>query len=294
MDDMPKVNPYDLMMPIVAGGLRKQVKKAVDYVDKEGILICGVCGKPRQKYIDVPNPDYDHLTKVLAATTCFCEKEAERKVAEEKKRMENHDKIVKFRQLSMIDDKLRDVTFDSLQQNKYNARNIKLCRRYAERFDEMLAKNQGLLLWGDVGLGKSWAAAAIANYLLAKTIPVVMFSLVQAIKNIESKKMSEAEIISMMNSAQLVIIDDLGAERDSSFAQEKVYSIIDSRYRKKLPMIVTTNITLEQMKAECDPKFSRIYDRIFENCYPMQFTGDSWRRVEANKRYVEMEALLAD
>ena len=121
-----------------------------------------------------------------------------------------------------------------------------------------------------------------------------MFSLVQAIKNIESKKMSEAEIISLMNSAQLVIIDDLGAERDSSFAQEKVYSIIDSRYRKKLPMIVTTNITLEQMKTECDPRFSRIYDRIFENCYPMQFTGDSWRRVEANKRYVEMESLLAD
>ena len=168
MDEMPKINPYDLMMPIVAGGLRKQVRKAVDYVDKNGILICGVCGNPRQKYIDVPNPDYEHTTKVLTATNCFCEKEAEIKAVEEKKRMENHDKIVKFRQLSMIDDKFRNVTFDLLQQNKYNERNLKLCRRYAERFDEMSASNQGLLLWGDVGLGKSWAAAAIANYLLAK------------------------------------------------------------------------------------------------------------------------------
>lgn len=294
MDVKEQINPYELMLPIVKAGLSKQVRKAVDYVNGDGLLICGVCGKPKQTYIMVPNPDANHMTPLLAVTECDCDKAAARKIAEEKRRMDDHDKIVKFRQLSMIDDKFRNVTFASLQQNRYNERNIKICRRYAEKFDEMLAKNQGLLLWGDVGLGKSWAAAAIANYLLAKTIPVVMFSLVQAIKNIESKKMSEAEIISMMNSAQLVIIDDLGAERDSSFAQEKVYSIIDSRYRKKLPMIVTTNITLEQMKAECDPKFSRIYDRIFENCYPMQFTGDSWRRVEANKRYVEMEALLAD
>ena len=294
MDVKQQINPYDLMLPIVKAGLSKQVRKAVDYVNAEGLLVCGVCGKPKQTHIMVPNPDADHMTPLLAVTECDCDKNAARKIAEEKRRMDDHDKIVKFRQLSMIDDKFRNVSFDSLQQNRFNERNLKICRRYAEKFDEMLEKNQGLLLWGDVGLGKSWAAAAIANYLLSKTIPVVMFSLVQAIKNIESKKMSEAEIISLMNSAQLVIIDDLGAERDSSFAQEKVYSIIDSRYRKKLPMIVTTNITLEQMKKECDPKFSRIYDRIFENCYPMQFTGDSWRRVEANKRYVEMEALLAD
>lgn len=294
MDATQQLNPYDLMLPIVKAGLQKQVRKAVDYENEDGLLVCGVCGRPKQTYIDVPNPDKEHMAKVLAVTKCGCDLEAERKMAEQKRQMENHDKIVKFRQLSMIDDKFKNVTFDSLQQTKFNARNLKLCTRYAERFDEMLEKNQGLLLWGDVGLGKSWAAAAIANYLLAKTVPVVMFSLVQAIKNIESKKMSEAEIISLMNSAQLVIIDDLGAERDSGFAQEKVYSIIDSRYRKKLPMIVTTNITLEQMKTESDPRFSRIYDRIFENCYPMQFTGDSWRRIEANRRFVEMESLLAD
>lgn len=294
MDGMPKINPYDLMMPIVQGALRKQVKKAVDYVDGEGILVCGVCGKPRQTYIDVPNPDLEHTTKVLTTTKCGCEIAAEEKLAEQKRQMENHDKILKYRGLSMIDDKFRNVTFDSLQQTTFNARNLKLCTRYAERFDEMVSKNQGLLFWGDVGTGKSWAAAAIANHLLAKTVPVVMFSFVEAIKNIESKKMSEAEIISIVNSAQLVIFDDLGAERDSAFAQEKVYSIIDSRYRKKLPMIVTTNISLEQMKSETDHRYSRIYDRIFESCYPMQFTGDSWRRIEANRRYVEMASLLDD
>lgn len=156
----------------------------------------------------------------------------------------------------------------------------------------MLAKNQGLLLWGNVGTGKSYAAAAIANYLLSKVVPVVMVSFVEIIKNIESKKMTQDEIISLMNSAQLVIFDDLGAERSSDFALEKVYSIIDSRYRKKLPMIVTTNLTMDQMKGEVDIRYCRIYDRIFETCYPMQFSGPSWRRIEANKRFTDMASLL--
>ena len=90
------------------------------------------------------------------------------------------------------------------------------------------------------------------------------------------------------------MFDDLGAERDSDYALEKVYGIVDARYRKQLPMIVTTNLPMEQMKGEEDIRYRRIYDRIFENCYPMQFTGPSWRRVEATRRFSEMSSLLKD
>lgn len=73
---------------------------------------------------------------------------------------------------------------------------------------------------------------------------------------------------------------------------EKVYNIIDTRYRNKLPMILTTNLTIDDMKSESDIRYSRIYDRILEVCYPMQFTGPSWRKREASRRYNEMEKLL--
>lgn len=57
-------------------------------------------------------------------------------------------------------------------------------------------------------------------------------------------------------------------------------------------MLLTTNLTIDEMKREIDRRYSRIYDRIFEVCYPMQFAGPSWRKKAANQRFREMEALL--
>lgn len=96
----------------------------------------------------------------------------------------------------MLDDKFKDISFDSLEETKFNAKNLRTCRRYAERFEEMVKENQGLLLWGNVGTGKSWAAAAIANYLLGKVVPVVMVSFVEIIKDIESKKKTQDQMVS--------------------------------------------------------------------------------------------------
>ena len=109
---------------------------------------------------------------------------------------------------------------------------------------------------------------------------------------IQGGEEKESDIIARMNSAKLVIFDDLGAERNTDYALEKIYNIIDSRYRRKLPMLLTTNLTIDEMKDEEDRRYSRIYDRIFETCYSMQFTGPSWRKKEASRRFTEMEKLF--
>ena len=109
---------------------------------------------------------------------------------------------------------------------------------------------------------------------------------------IQGGEEKESDIIARMNSAKLVIFDDLGAERNTDYALEKIYNIIDSRYRRKLPMLLTTNLTIDEMKDEEDRRYSRIYDRIFETCYTMQFTGPSWRKKEASRRFTEMEKLF--
>lgn len=73
---------------------------------------------------------------------------------------------------------------------------------------------------------------------------------------------------------------------------KKVYDIVDSRYRAKLPIILTTNLSMTEMKESADIRYTRIYDRIFEMCYPMQFTGRSWRKAEAARRFDEMKNFL--
>ena len=100
------------------------------------------------------------------------------------------------------------------------------------------------------------------------------------------------KLIAQLNRAKLLIIDDLGAERGTDFALEKVYDIIDSRYRAKLPMLLTTNLELGMMQEATDIRYSRIYDRIFEVCYPVQFVGQSFRKAEAKRRFDDMKSFL--
>lgn len=290
-------NALGFMENIAAEGIKNQVRNPGDYEDEEGLLVCGVCGEQRQKFIDFAAPtedDPNHTKKLKVATMCRCEREVEERRKREKQNEEDMERIRKLKKASLMDEKLSGATFRNFKPTKYNARNLKLCQRYAEKFDLMLEKNQGLLFWGDVGTGKSFAAACIANYLLERKIPVIMTSFVKLLEVIQASREEEPAILNRLGYAKLVIFDDLGAERGTDYALEKVYNIIDSRYRKSLPMILTTNLTIEEMKRDMDIRYSRIYDRIFEICYPMQFTGPSWRKTEASRRFDEMKKLLEE
>ena len=81
---------------------------------------------------------------------------------------------------------------------------------------------------------------------------------------IVSKSNEKIKYINSLKRYALLILDDLGAERKSEYMQEQVYNIIDARYKSGLPMIITTNLTAEEMKKPSDLGNSRIYDRILE------------------------------
>ena len=85
------------------------------------------------------------------------------------------------------------------------------------------------------------------------------------------------EIVNHLRLFELAVIDDLGAERDSSYALEQVFNVIDARYRQKKPLIVTTNILYETLKNETDPKYKRIYERVVEMC-PIVVSMNTGRR----------------
>ena len=125
-------------------------------------------------------------------------------------------------------------------------------------------------------------------------IPVVMTSFVKILQNIQGNPDEEEKIMAGLNVAKLLIIDDLGAERSTDYALEKVYNIIDSRYLSGKPLILTTNMTLKEMQETQDIRYKRIYDRIFEMCFPVRFAGRSWREKVAAKRFDEMKNLMEE
>lgn len=284
------------------GGLMTQAQRAGqpengDYYDSEGFLVCGKCHTRRQVEVNMPDlkaVPFDPKKKVRVKMPVSCRCRAERRYQEEQMLQQDKDMraMEALKRQSLMDERLRDVSFDSFRKTNDNAYNLKLCLRYANHFDEMLAKNQGLLFYGGVGTGKTFAAACIANQLLNQRIPVIMTSFVKLLESMQGFSEDDSVLIARLNRAKLLIIDDLGAERSTDYALEKVYDIVDSRYRAKLPIILTTNLSMTELKESTDIRYTRIYDRIFEMCYPMQFKGQSWRKVEAARRFDAMKNFL--
>ena len=73
----------------------------------------------------------------------------------------------------------------------------------------------------------------------------------------------------------LLILDDLGVERNTSYGKECVFDVVNRRLLSGKSMIITTNITLSAMQKATDLDDRRIYDRILEVCVPILFNGEN-------------------
>lgn len=243
-------------------------KEPGDYI-QDGLLYCGHCETPKQCRVSFGAEDR------IVGCQCACASrryEAECQAAK--------DRELRLRIEQMRSDGVRDrlvsaCRFETAQETP----ELKKCRRYVEQWPEMLRANSGLLFWGNTGNGKTYAAACIANALIDRGIPAMVTSFPSILA---SDWETRAEITAQLNCYKLLVLDDLGAERGSDYALETVYRVVDERYKSRLPLIVTTNLTLEDL---CKPKnmdYQRIYDRVLEMCVPVVFEGSSIRRQRAN------------
>lgn len=273
------------VLPISESGAERLAEG--DHIGEDGLVYCGKCGSRKQ--LRVKFGDKTHVVRCV----CKCES----KELEEKKRQEEYEeqmrRINRLKEASMMDKKYREVTFDKYEVREENKKVFEMAKKYADRFQNMYKKNQGLLLYGPAGTGKSFTAACIGNYLLDNAKPVIMTSFVKILQDIWEND-REAEYITILNSASLLIVDDLGTERETDYALEKVYNIIDSRVRANKPMIITSNLELNDMMECEDIRKKRIYDRILECCYPMYVGGKSFRMMKAAQRFDEMKDFLEE
>lgn len=172
-----------------------------------------------------------------------------------------------------------------------NGRNtlISKAKTYADKWPDMLSNNIGLLLWGEVGTGKTYFAACIANALVENCVSVKMTNFSTILNDLFYEN-DKNQYIDRLNNHNLLIIDDLGIERDTEYALEQVYNIIDARYKSNKPLIVTTNLTITEIKNPVDTAHKRIYDRVLEMCVPVKFDGENFRQQKATGK---MEAIKA-
>ena len=254
-----------------------------EYIGENGLLFCSVCRTPKQCRVNM-------LGKP-AVVPCICQCEKER-LEKEKKRQEAEElqrRIQRLKANGIQEKHLLDWRFDVAE----NTRDIQRARKYVENWQKVKAENLGLLLWGSVGTGKSFIAACIANALLEQGVPVLMTNFSKILNQMGGMYSDERyQYIAPFSHYPLLIIDDLGIERNTEYALEQVYAVIDERYKAGLPVIITTNLTMEELRQPEDVAHARIYSRVLEMCTPVQITGEDRRqKIGSRKQTVVKEVL---
>lgn len=247
---------------------------------KDGLLYCGVCHEPKEAFF----PEHlrsSRLEKHPVPCACRRKEDEER---ENRMQREAHESEVRRLKEQCFD--YRIMTSWTFESSILDEKKVRIGQKYVEQWEEILAGNHGLLLWGTVGTGKTYFAACIANALLDKEVPVRMTNLA-AIMN--CKYEDRAGLIQSLNGYDLLIIDDFGMERDTSFGMETVYQVIDGRYMTNKPLILTTNLSLEALQHPSDLEHKRIYDRILEMTSGIRFIGEDFRvdRRKAKKKMLD-------
>ena len=259
--------------------------RADEYVGNNGLIYCSKCNTPRQKRIEVSGKTIE------PRCMCACQTEDYDRREQERKHREFLDMVAKNRNIGLPDPELRRHTFEN--DLGYNPKQIRMAKRYVQHWEEMQKNSTGLLLWGDVGTGKSFIAGCIANALLDKGVPVIMTNFARLLNKLTDMYAGDRNAyIDSFKRYPLMIIDDLGVERNSEFAREQVFSVIDSRYRSELPMIVTTNLTLEELQHPEDLSRSRIYDRVLERCLPIRINDQNIRELNQVATFAQAKQLL--
>lgn len=162
----------------------------------------------------------------------------------------------------------------------------------AQNWDEFKKAGIGLLLFGNVGTGKSYAAGCIANALIDRLESVLFVGMSDVVNRMQGNFGADRDhYMQSLMCPDLLVLDDLGAERNTSFSKECVFDVVDKRLLTGKPMIVTTNIQLSVMMQAADLDDRRIFDRILEVCVPIRFDGENFRKGNARaniKKAAEM------
>lgn len=151
--------------------------------------------------------------------------------------------------------------------------NAEPCGDYLETFK----KRDGILFRGRVGVGKTYSAVALAKYLYVKKGLTSLFTNALELQRHFLKSVrdnSTEEILKHLETPDILILDDMGIERDSDFMFSTMCSIIDSRHKNKKSLIITTNLNFEEFIAKYG---ERTFSRLTEMCEFVEIVGEDRR-----------------
>lgn len=251
-----------------------------DYI-KDGLVYCGKCDTPRQVIISW----FGDKRKVWCECTCRAEKNRFDDEESKKRRAE-------AKQKNLLEDcfgygKKNTMCFE----NDYSPASdvSKFAREYVSQWEDMRKNGKGIVFFGDVGTGKTFYSCSIAKAIICRyKVPCLVTNFQKIESDLASNPYTKNEYLKSLNRYKVLVIDDFSTERETSYMQEIVYTVINDRIESGLPIIITTNLTGDELKQPKDTMQKRIFSRLYENCLFFEVKGKDKRKqkmiAEANKR----------
>jgi DNA replication protein DnaC len=198
--------------------------------------ICGGIGFVRQD-LPITDPNFGRLV------VCTCRQQAIQSAAQ--------NRLFRLSNLEA----LKEMTFESFKSEgrsglaDQQATSLQMALSSARQYAGNLSG--WLLLMGSYGTGKTHLAAAIANFVVSLGVPTLLLTVPDLLDwmrfSYDNPDTSFEERFDEIRNIRLLVLDDLGTQNATPWAQEKLFQIINARYTNRLPTVVTTNLNLEEI-----------------------------------------------
>lgn len=143
---------------------------------------------------------------------------------------------------------------------------IRSVRRYVRSISQNLDAGRGLWIQGDVGTGKTTLAMLVSKAALDAGRSVAIYSLPRLLNLLRESMDSDKGMVDFMDrltAVDLLHLDDLGAENQTEWVLEQLYSIVNSRYEAERAIVATTNLMPDELS---DRLGARTVSRLVEIC----------------------------
>mgnify|MGYP000385529119 CR=1 FL=1 len=197
---------------------------------------------------------------------------------EQHKKKKQREKIEQMFEQSKLGKRFKERNFENFKLDSNTKEPYNTSKQYASDFQKFKEKGKGILYFGNYGTGKTHLAAAILQDVIGQGHTGVFMSVPELISKIRaswSNETNEGDMIDIISEADLVVMDDLGAENTKDWVRERLFVIINRRYEAMLPTIFTTNCNMKELRQKVG---GRIHSRLMEMCKGIKLTGDDYRK----------------
>ena len=196
-------------------------------------------------------------------------------------------RVAVLRERSGLSKRMKGYALDNFdpQVSRSTQKALAKVMDYVINWRENQEAGRGVYFCGDVGTGKTHLAVAVMNELIKrKRVPALFVTVPELLDNLRGTYNDPGrnidEWMDAVKNAEFLVLDDLGSEKPTEWVRERLFVVINHRYREQLPTLFTSNIGPKDLAAQLG---ERTASRIIAMCDWISLEGDDYREAEVRR-----------